>query len=67
MPSSDQRVIDALAYIDTADPTTIPTVNPYTGPADTEVVDQAPGFEEVEVLPAAADTSLADPTVMEVA
>ncbi len=67
MPDHDQRVIDALAYIDNADPTTIPTVNPDTGPADHEVVDQEPGFEEVEVLPAASDTSLADPTVMEVA
>jgi hypothetical protein len=57
----------ALAYIATADPSTIPTVNPSTGPADDVDVDQEPGFEEVEVAAADADRDLADPAVGEVA
>lgn len=56
-----------LAYIATADPTTIPTVNPDTGPADDEPVDQEPGFEEVDVAAEDADRDLADPAVGEVA
>lgn len=65
-PDHHTRILAALAADPLAsDPLAVPPPVEFTGPADLEPVDQAPGFEEVDVDDASADTPLADPAVQE--
>lgn len=65
-PDHRTRILATLAADPLAsDPSAVPPPVESSGPADLEPVDQAPGFEEVDVDDASAETTLADPAVQE--
>lgn len=63
-PAQPDLPADVAAILEAADPNATPLAD-TTGPADDADADQDPGYEEIDLADDQADTSLADPAVME--